>query len=730
MFTRDSLSFKRWSPGLPPHAKTAILAACALWLTIVLALGIALLRERSQSLHQARQETAVLTTVLEENMARMFGSVDIALLGIATYLSPRTLPRHDAETRSIMLGYLQHLPAVRALFVIGPDGFIQHDTDYPKTPDVSLADRDYFRQYIQQADLSQGLSSAIQSRSGTGWFIASTRRIVSPEGEFRGVLVAAIQLNSLSRLYHKLDLRPGQVMALYHKDGRLIARHPADDASIGRSYGELPLFSQHIPRERTGVYTTDGPPVNSPRIVSYRLLENQPLVVVLSTQKAVVLETWQRTANGALGAAIVFSLLMAAGLLFFIQRQQQKQRAIILEAAQAEASAVANANAKFRTFFEQGCFLSCVLSLDGTVLEANNATLGASGYTPEQVIGRKFWDSIWWSGMPAHTVKVRQGFEKARDGAVFTCESVYLHANGNQRLAELVLSPVLDANGAILSIAAVSVDITDRKQIEEQLRTLAAELTNADRLKGEFLATLSHELRNVLAPMQNGLYLLEHAAPESESADRAQRIMQNQLDQMRLLIEDLLDVARVNTGKVRLECELVDLRKVLADVTESAQAFMEPAGHRFTTVFPDESLDVNVDANRMHQVFINLLSNAAKYTPPGGHVSLKARKDSQEIIVQVTDDGIGIPAEAQLKVFDMFEQISRDASYSQGGLGIGLALVHKLVALHGGRVEVFSEGAGLGSTFTVRLPLPEFHGKAIEPPELSRSRDDSSSFMQ
>jgi PAS domain S-box-containing protein len=701
------------------------MAAGILWLTIIMALGIALMRERSQSLHQARDETMALTTVLEENMARTFGSVDIALLGIATYLETRTPPRHDSQIRELMQGYLKHLPAVRALFVIGPDGFIQHDTDYPKTPDVSLADRDYFQQYIQRPDLNQGLSSAIQSRSGTGWFIASTRRIVSPDGELRGIVVAAVQLDSLSRLYHKLDLSPGQVMSLFHKDGRLIARHPADDASIGNSYMQLPLFSQHIPRERAGVYTSDGPPINSPRIVSYRLLESQPLVVVLSTQKSVVLETWQRTANGTLGAAIIFSLLMAAGLLVFIQRQQQKQRAVLLESAQAEASALAKANAKFRTFFEQGSFLSCVLSLDGTVLEANNASVTGCGYTREQVIGKKFWNSIWWSDMPVHTVNVQNGFAQVLSGAVFTCESAYSLANGKQRLAELVLSPILDTDGEILAVAAVSMDITDRKEIEEQLRTLTVELTDADRLKGEFLATLSHELRNFLAPMQNGVYILKNATPDSESAIRAQRIVQSQLDHMGRLIEDLLDVARVNSGKVRLKCESVDLRKVLTNITEAGQIFLESAGHNFVMELPDEPLIVDVDASRMHQIFTNLLSNAAKYTPSGGQITLKAWKNEDEVVVQIVDDGIGIPIDAQARVFNMFEQISRHTSQAQGGLGIGLALVQRLVTLHNGRVEAFSAGPNLGSTFTVHLPLSRSQSAISISPQLSTSRNDS-----
>ncbi|TFW09334.1 PAS domain S-box protein [Oxalobacteraceae bacterium OM1] len=717
------MSLIPWTSRLPRNAKAAVLAGLAFWLTVMLALGIALVRERNQALQQAAQETSTLTAVLEENMARTFGSVDIALLGIATDLAPRTLPRHDPATRQLMLGYLQYLPAVRALFVIGPDGFIQHDTDYPKTPDVSLADREYFRQYLQQPDLTHGLSSAMLSRSGTGWFVASTRRIVSPGGEFRGIVVAAVQLNTLSQLYHALDLRPGQVMSLYHADGRLIARHPADDANVGRSFADAPLFSRRLPREHTGFYTTDGPPSNSLRMVSYRMLDNQPLVVVLSTEQQLALSGWERTLQGALGVAIVFSLLMAAGVYFFIQRQLHAQRAVALQAAQEEACALAEANAKFRTFFEQGPYMSCVLGLDGTVLEANTASF-SNGYTREQIVGCKLWDGIWWSAMREHAAAVRRGFEQAAAGTTFNGEVSYSRGDGAQRLVELTFSPISDPNGTVLAIAAVGVDITDRKQKEDTLYLLADELENANRLKSEFLATLSHELRNFLTPLQSGLDILSKVPSESVLASRTQRLVQNQIDQMRRLIEDLMDVARINSGKVELRCHRTDLREVLEHVAESAQSFMELAGHEFKAILPQEPLYASVDVGRMQQVFLNLLSNAAKYTARGGHITLEAVRQDREISVCVTDDGIGIPPEAQAKVFNMFEQVSGHRSQSEGGLGIGLALVQRLVALHGGRVTAFSEGVDRGSTFTVYLPFAEHDDVHAAAPQYVNTRAD------
>ncbi|NEX64532.1 ATP-binding protein [Noviherbaspirillum galbum] len=690
---------------LPSQARTAVITASLLWLTIILAIGFALIRERRQDLYQAQDEVATLATVFDENMSRTFGTVDVALQGIAAHLADGDFARHDPQVRELMRGYLRYLPAVRALFVIGPNGIIQHDTDYPKTPDVSLADREYFSQYIRNPKLVQGLSSAMQSRSGTGWFLASSRRITSSGGEFKGVLVAAVQLDSLSRLYEKLNLRPGEVMSLYHKDGRLIARHPADDVNIGRSFAFLPLFSTRIPMKPTGVHRISGPPLNYPSVMSYRVLEAQPLVVVFSRSEDLILATWKRAVNWALVIAVAFLLLTAAGVLFYIQKQQQRQRAIALQLAEAEALALAEANAKFRAFFEQGFYLSCVLSQDGIVLESNSAGIDLCGYSHDQIIGQAFWDCAWWSRSPDTAATLQNGFAKARDGASFSAEVAYFLADGTQKLIELVLSPILDVDGAVFAIAAVGVDITDQKQKEEALRAFATQLSEVDKKRSEFLATLSHELRNVLMPLQTGFELLAQTASSGQPNARVHAIVQRQLLQMKRLIEDLLDVSRVSSGKVRMERERVDLRDVLENVVESAQAFMEPAGHELKLSLSSEPLDVEIDTGRMFQVFTNLLGNAAKYTPPGGHIHVRAYKEEGEAVVEVLDDGIGIPASALATVFEMFEQVSDHAANAQGGLGIGLSLVQKLVGLHGGTVEAFSEGENRGSTFTVRLPL-------------------------
>ncbi|AEG93179.1 hybrid sensor histidine kinase/response regulator [Ramlibacter tataouinensis] len=239
---------------------------------------------------------------------------------------------------------------------------------------------------------------------------------------------------------------------------------------------------------------------------------------------------------------------------------------------------------------------------------------------------------------------------------------------------------------------------------EERLRRLAEQLAESDRRKTEFLATLAHELRNPLAPLRNGLHLMQRAQ-EPEVLERTRDMMERQLSHMVRLIDDLLDIARVTSGKVELKKERIDLRQVVDSAVEISLPTLEAAGHRLEVRLPPEPLPLDVDPTRIAQVLGNLLNNAAKYTPDDGQVVLQARRQEGQVVISVTDSGVGIPAEALPRVFEMFTQVGRNGDRSQGGLGIGLALVRALVELHGGTVTASSAGPGRGSTFTVQLPL-------------------------
>jgi PAS domain S-box-containing protein len=241
-------------------------------------------------------------------------------------------------------------------------------------------------------------------------------------------------------------------------------------------------------------------------------------------------------------------------------------------------------------------------------------------------------------------------------------------------------------------------NVTKRRLAEEGLR-------EANRRKDEFLATLAHELRNPLAPIRNSLQILKMPRLEAAIADRAREMMERQVHHLVRLVDDLLDVSRVMQGKVELRKELVELASVVARAVETAQSLIEVQGHELTIHLPDECLLLEADPVRLTQVVGNLLTNAAKYTEPGGRILLTARREGDKAVLRVQDTGIGIPTDMLSKVFDLFVQVDHATTKAQGGLGIGLTLVKNLIEMHQGKVEARSAGLGKGSEFEVWLPL-------------------------
>jgi signal transduction histidine kinase/CheY-like chemotaxis protein len=235
---------------------------------------------------------------------------------------------------------------------------------------------------------------------------------------------------------------------------------------------------------------------------------------------------------------------------------------------------------------------------------------------------------------------------------------------------------------------------------------LIRELKEADRRKDEFLATLAHELRNPLAPIRNSLHIMR-LTTDTGAAEQARSMMERQLGQMVRLIDDLLDVSRITRGKLELRKERVELAAVVSMAVDTTRPLIEAAGHALTITLPPEPIYLDADPMRLAQVFSNLLNNAAKYMDRGGRLWLTAAPNGSDVVVSVRDAGIGIPAEALPAVFDMFIQLDHAREKSQGGLGIGLTLVKRLVEMHGGSVTAQSEGVGKGSEFIARLPIAE-----------------------
>ena len=246
------------------------------------------------------------------------------------------------------------------------------------------------------------------------------------------------------------------------------------------------------------------------------------------------------------------------------------------------------------------------------------------------------------------------------------------------------------------------------RKVQERTEELACAndaLREADRRKDEFLATLAHELRNPLAPIRNALAIMQLASHNPATIEQSRKVMERQVSHMVRLIDDLLDVSRISRGKLSLRLEPLEISDVLSCAIETSQPLIDQADLTLSVSVPTTPLKVIGDRMRLSQVFANLLNNSAKYTEQGGTILLGAEQTDSQVTVCVKDNGIGIPANVLPQVFEMFTQINRSLNRSQGGLGIGLTLVRRIVELHNGTVEAHSEGIGTGSQFTVRLPV-------------------------
>lgn len=287
----------------------------------------------------------------------------------------------------------------------------------------------------------------------------------------------------------------------------------------------------------------------------------------------------------------------------------------------------------------------------------------------------------------------------ARDGVeVHGAELTLVFTDGDVRHIYGNAVPLRDESGQVVGSIAAFVDITRLKQVEEALK-------DADRKKDEFLATLAHELRNPLAPVRNAVQLLRMLGPKEARIDQVRDMIERQVTHMVRLVDDLFEVSRITRGKIELQKERVSLSRVVQNAVEISGPLMEAGRHELTLALPTRPAEVEGDVLRLTQVVTNLLNNAAKFTPEGGHIWLTVERQAGEGIVRVRDNGAGIPADMLLRVFDLFTQVHSGAKRSHGGLGIGLALVKRLVEMHGGRVEARSDGPGRGAEFVVRLPL-------------------------
>ena len=389
---------------------------------------------------------------------------------------------------------------------------------------------------------------------------------------------------------------------------------------------------------------------------------------------------------------------------------EERERQLLAEAA--------TANNKFRAFFEQGPLFAGIMALDGSIIEANRLSLEACGYTREQVVGKRFWDCPWWRKSETLTQQIKLAVAQTAAGQIFDAEMPYFVADGSQRMVHLIVLPIKDETGRVAFLAPTGSDVTDLKRAESQrddlLQAERAARTAAERaslLKDEFLATLSHELRTPLNGILGWSQIMQNKSADAEMIAQGLEVIERSARAQAQIIEDLLDMSRIMSGKVRLNVQRVILSSIVQAAVETARPTAEAKGIRLQAIIdPLHGVVVSGDGNRLQQVLWNLLSNAVKFTPKDGRVQVLLERINSHLEISVIDTGEGIKPEFLPYVFDRFRQADASTSRSHGGLGLGLSIVKQLVELHGGSVGVKSDGPGLGSTFIVSLPITVVHG--------------------
>ena len=358
-------------------------------------------------------------------------------------------------------------------------------------------------------------------------------------------------------------------------------------------------------------------------------------------------------------------------------------------------NALRQSEARFRLLVESvRDYAIFMLDVDGNVRSWNAGAQALKGYAADEIIGRHF--STFYTpddhaaGKPAaelvaarqHGRTEQEGWRVRKDGSLFW--------------ANVVVTAMRDERGELIGFAKVTRDMTDRRRLEE--------LERSSRMMSQFLAMLAHELRNPLAPMRNAVTLMQLEPTASPALRNARDILDRQLTHVTRLVDDLLDIGRLTTGKIRLQREDVSIAELVARAGEPARPLIEARRHTLSIELPPQPVHVEADRTRLSQIMQNLLVNAAKYTPDGGRVAVKAQSDDGFVTISVTDNGRGIPHGDLQRIFELFAQ-GEVGSPNDSGLGVGLTLARSLAEMHGGRLDAESPGPGQGSTFLLRLPL-------------------------
>jgi len=650
-------------------------------LPLLIFAGIALFtHERAKE--EARADVRTRADLLRAHMSKLI-QVNLMLLDHLQErfdgIDSRAIAARQAEYHRYLANMRTRHPEVLSLTVIGTDGVpLAHSHQFPVPKTSSAVDRDYF---VAQRDRNTGLfvSAPLVSRiTNEPGFVLSLRRS-REDGTFDGIYAASLRSSYLSEFWENVTFHDEETVSLVRTDGTILARYPEMPGQDTRLPAQNPLAAFMASGRASGMWQAKWAMDGKERISATRKLDGVPLYVNYAVTTRSAFAVWRRDMT------MMGAVALAATLLLILLSIQVRRRSDSLKSAYA---ALEGAQGRFRTVANAAPVMLWITGPKGHEFINRSALefVGARDTEPGQVkVGKLIHEE--------DRARFLEAYELAfAAGEPFDALCRFRRADGQYRWMRSLGEPRHDEDGEMVGYVGASFDVQELVEAQDSLR-------DADRRKDEFLAALSHELRNPLSAITLSTEVLARAQIKDAQARSALHIISRQLGQLQRLVDDLLDTARATYDKLVLARHPVEILGVAANVVQTHQ--QQHGSHRRITV-DGEPVWVNADLARLQQMLANLIDNAIKYGGMNIDVRVRATEDSAEI--SVTDDGEGISADVLPRLFQPFSQGAQTLERARGGLGLGLALVSRLATLHGGSIQAESRGSGKGSTFTIRLP--------------------------
>lgn len=703
MKQRGTDDFRQTVLSLAAPDAAAPAAAHVLWWVAAFALasGAALagvlLHMRSEALLGGERLTRALNHVIAEQTTRSLQAVDQRLQVASNDLMDMRSQGHvDEDTgRAFLRRQLKDLPYVRAIWTLDEQGRIDLDSDTGNIG-VSLADREYFQIYRQRPDTGFYIGPGVRSRSTGTWLISTTVPLRDAAGQWRGVMVAAVEPPFFERLWRELDLAHQGVVSLFHRDGQLLIRSPPDPQGLGQHYPALPLFTRELPRSPEGVFVGQQGLDEHRRIVAYRMLELYPqLVIVVGSSVEQVLAPWRRFA-WITGGIWLLALAMAAALGRQLQRQFSRRRHL---------------ERRFRELAQAMPQIVFITDAKGVVEFVNERWSEATGRPVGDAVGKR-WAEL---GHRDDSRAAAQTLSENLAGEPVEMELRLRYLDGSDRWQLVRALPNKNAVGQVVSWYGTSTDVHELKQAQEHLRLQADEIGRLNATLEERIAqrtqelalanehlrafsySVSHDLQSPLHRITSFAQLLQRDGalntPGSRSAHYLQRIVAN-VEQMVQMVQGLLALSRVTQAEIDLRP--VDLSALATEVLEQLQSGAPDRAVRWQV---EPGLRSAADPRLMRSVLENLLGNAWKFTSRTPDAEIRVGRGGEGEFY-VRDNGAGFDMAHAGRLFGTFERLHRQDEFP--GSGIGLATVERAISRQGGRV--WAEGEpGLGATFRFTL---------------------------